>query len=69
MLAAKFQGYQYGGRPLGLAFNARYKDFATNESGGQDAENGIQVEPANGGDMAEASKTEFPEGERDAEVA
>ncbi|KAL7007848.1 g-strand binding protein [Cystobasidiomycetes sp. EMM_F5] len=24
---AKFQGYQYGGRPLRLAFNARWKDF------------------------------------------
>lgn len=24
---AKFQNYQYGGRPIGLAFNARWKDF------------------------------------------
>ena len=30
--AAKFQAYQYGGRPLSLAFNARWKDF-TGSSG------------------------------------
>lgn len=23
----KFQNYQYGGRPIGLGFNARWKDF------------------------------------------
>ena len=46
LLPAKFQNYQYGGRPLGLAFNARWKDFSIGNGAGN-AANGVQQ----GGDM------------------
>lgn len=43
---AKFQNYQYGGRPLGLAFNARWKDFSLAPVGG---EGGVDMQ--GGGEM------------------
>lgn len=37
---AKFHGYSYGGRPLGIEFNARFKDFNAVSGGGATAAGG-----------------------------
>lgn len=47
---AKFQGYQYGGRPLGLAYNARFKDFSVGRNGGSVAGSGDGTMLPPGGD-------------------
>jgi len=66
---AKFQNYQYGGRPLGLAFNARWKDFSIANGGGSAAGGDMQaggemqggeMEAQNGNGMDEQEQEQAP---------
>jgi hypothetical protein len=67
--SAKFQNYQYGGRPLGLAFNARWKDFSIANGGGSAAGGDMQaggemqggeMEAQNGNGMDEQEQEQAP---------
>lgn len=65
MRLAKFQNYQYGGRPLGLAFNARWKDFSLPNAGGAssgDMQGGeMEQQTGNGYDEQEQQPAESAE--------
>lgn len=52
---AKFQNYQYGGRPIGLGFNARWKDFTgAGVAGSHHADSGMD----RNGDSHEVAMTD-----------